>query len=223
MPIHLLALPEELLRHVASFLDDLEHGPFAMACKANRAIVQAHRHGVVLSLRSRRPSQREFLHAFGLTLAEVAPLYSAPRIKQARVYDLKLCLPLALKIKGGWGGVKDAHLKQAEAVARKRKREEAAAAERAARRMRVTAALRRAEVADSLDDFERRVQACGIEMPASFEAYLRSKKSFDDVFLDLVQVAQKTQRKNEVEDWLCVLPASSSLARARPSCEVISA
>ena len=37
------------------------------------------------------------------------------------------------------------------------------------------------------------MQACGIEMPASFEAYLRSKKSFDDVFLDLVQVAMFVQ------------------------------
>ena len=53
----ILTLPDELLRHVASFVDDLEQGSLA-AAKAGRAIVtQAHRCGVVLSLRN-RPSQR---------------------------------------------------------------------------------------------------------------------------------------------------------------------
>ena len=55
----LLRLPNDLFRHVASFLTDLEHGRFASSCQAALAVVRAHRHGVVLKLRSRRPPQRE--------------------------------------------------------------------------------------------------------------------------------------------------------------------
>jgi len=104
-PPRLFDLSDDLLRHVLSFLDEFETARLARLAKAGRALVQAHRCGVVLPLRTRRPSQRDFLSAFGLSLSEIAPLYTAPRVGGAKIYDLSICLPLVLRIKGGWRGI----------------------------------------------------------------------------------------------------------------------
>ncbi len=211
----ILILPDEVLRHVASFLDDLEQGPFAVACRGTRAIVQAHRHGVVLSLCSCRPSQREFLHAFGLTLAEVVPLYNAPRIKQARVYDLKLCLPLALKIRGGWKGVKAAHLKQAEAAARKRKREETAAAEQAVRRKRVAAALQKMRIGCDASEFQKQLSRYGYDcgLAEAVKLFMERGCNFEEVVIAMAKSAVLLQRHRELASLLGALDLHIQPAR----------
>ena len=205
----LLRLPNDLFRHVASFLTDLEHGPFAASCTAALAVVRAHRHGVVLALRSRRPPQRDFVAAFALKIAEAAALYTAPREGGARIYDLKLCLPIVLRYHGGWAGVAAARARQMQTAERKRKREEAAAAERAARRQRVEAALRCADVVPSLDELEARLKGRRVDVPSSLESYVWSKGSLESALMDLVRVAQETQREREFHAWCSMLPPLS--------------
>ena len=214
-PPRLFDLTDDLLRHVSSFLNEFEKARLAALCKAGRTLVQAHRCGVILPLRSRRPSQRDFLSAFGLSLSEIAPLYTAPKVGGATIYDLTTCLPLVLHIKGGWRGIQAAQDTQMQMAVKKQAAADAAAAERAVRRARVSAALKRADAAPSIDEFERRMASCRRAMPASLEAYLSEKGSFDDAFFDLMREAQAVQREREAEALLAVLPWPSPPARER--------
>ena len=214
-PARLDDLNEDLLRLIVANTPDFEQRTLALLCKKTCTLVREHRHGAVLPLRSRRPPQRDFLHAFGMTLSEISPHYTAPRDGSAKVYDLATCLPLALQIKGGWQGVKAAQEKQRETASRKRKREEMAAVERAARRRRVDVALRRAGVATGLEEFEQDVGDVRRSMPVSFEQYLQGRVPFEDGFFDLVELAQRIHREYEVCSWFSVLPCPSSLAHER--------
>ena len=87
--------------------------------------------------------------------------------------------------------------------------------ERAARRERMGAALRRAGVATGLEEFEKDVGDVRRSMPVSFEKYLQGKAPFEDAFVDLMELAQRIQREHEVCAWLSVLPYPSSLTHER--------
>ena len=102
MPMSILSLPDELLRHVASFVDDLEQGSLAAACRGTRAIVQAHRCGVILRLPRGEATHLQILAAFGLKPNEL-PCRGTP-FRNTMKFDLRRCVPTIIETYG-WAGI----------------------------------------------------------------------------------------------------------------------
>lgn len=201
----LFELPTELVVHILQRVDEFSLGSFAQASTAACLLVRAHRHGVILPLCSRCPSQRDFLHAFGMKLGEIAPLYSAPRVKQARIYDLRICLALALKVKGGWAGVKAAQQTHMAAVEKKRKREEAAGAELMLRKERVATVLRKMQIARNVDDFRKKLQRHDHTLPLAVDSFLTHGSNFESAAIEMARAAVVLQRHRELVSVLGAL------------------
>ena len=207
----LFHLPDDILQAIVAAFDEFDLHRLARLAKAGRAIVQAHRCGVVLPLQTRRPSQREFLHAFGLSLSEIAPLYDAPKVGGAKPYDLSICLPLVLRSKGGWRGIKAAQDAQMQAAVKKRKRADAAAAERAMRRTRVDAALVNMRIDGGVDGFCRKLTLHGYDRGATeaLSSFLKTGCNFEAVVIALARSAVLMQRHRELATVLDALDQQS--------------
>lgn len=186
----LLGLPNDIFRHIVSFLTDFEHGPFAASCTAAQSAVRAHRHGVVVQLPpGRRPSQQQLLAAFGLKAQELPT--GAMRIGRTLAYDLKTALPQILERVGGWAGVVGC-LARAQVVAavRKRKREDGERA-REERRTRLRDWLARVWQIASLDEYEALVGLHKATPPEVFTAYITRVQGQADAYDAVVEAVTR--------------------------------
>ena len=171
----LFSLPDDVLRAIVAAFDEFDLHRLARLSRAGRALVAAHRHGVVLNLPAgRRPSQQQLLAAFGLKHGALPTGMVTQRVGRSLVYDLTACLPDILRRMGGWKGVAE-HLRRVAVAAavRKRKREEGEAA-RAQRRARLGDWLRRVWQIPSLAEFERLVALHRLEPPAPYTSFVTS-------------------------------------------------
>ena len=161
----LLRLPNDLFRHVASFLTDLEHGPFAASCTAALAVVRAHRHGVVLKLPPGPLNTKQLAAVFPKFKNRLLPPPMQAKLTQNGFrFDLKQCLPAILDCYGGWKGLAERERAAAERSAGLLEKRRAAQAYRTARMDKFIAESRWFPHA-SLADWRRSLQERGLAPP----------------------------------------------------------
>ena len=141
----------------------------ARRVKEAGAIVQAHRHGIVIHLPKGTINQKHLAKAFPMFRNSMLPLsLRAQPTRRGFVFDLKRCLPAILERYGGWQGLakhEKAVAERAAAVAEKRK---SAQAERTAYLSAHIASSSFLE-ATSLADWRRSLEARGMEPPEANE------------------------------------------------------
>ena len=169
----ILTLPDELLRHVATFVDDLEQGPFAAACRGTRAIVQAHRCGVVLHLPRGEATRPQILAAFGLKPAEL-PCSGVP-FRSTFKYNLRRCVPIIIETYG-WAGIaarRQRELDEARAKSKRKRETDRIVANRLAQ---LRSWLRQVYNIDSFGALVYALERYHLEVPPLYNRYVSYTK-----------------------------------------------
>lgn len=136
-PPVLFSLPDDVLQAIVQAFDEFELHRLARLSKAGRALVTAHRHGVVLDLPAGLLHAKQIATVFPKFTNSVLPVHLRSTLTHTGFhFDLRRVLPAILEHYGGWEGMAERRRVVAD---RARKRDENRKAKQAYRIQRLDA------------------------------------------------------------------------------------
>lgn len=192
-------LGDDLLRHIAGFLEEVDRRALALASRNGHRLVQDLRCGVILRLpRGGYASHVQLLVTFGLKPAELP--CRGERFRSTWRYDLKVAIPAILS-EYGWNGVAAMRRREADAIKARGKRKADAMTAFNARLQKLRDWLQRMFHVASLEEFESLLSSHRLDIPPHYRRFVTSRSylpPYEDVLEEVTFIMLRMSRRREI-------------------------